>query len=529
MSGGIAHTLRRNARVSMITWFWTQGLNLIRMMVLIHFLSAEGYGLWIFSFSIMSYFVVYNFGIANAFVKYTAELNAKGEHARLSGLLSTGTAFGWLLGAGILVFFFRFTDAAVAFFNIPEDNAADARFVIFGVAVVSAFSMATSVYKAVLTGIQRLDLANYIFSAGITIEFFAMLAALRMGCGIQTVTVLYALNIIGSTLACAWFTRRLLPAVRINPLRVRRDAVRPLFELGGKMQLLGMLAVMVSSLDIVIFMKFGSQAFVGVYGAAQRLAQRAQGLALQGFGMLAPASADLLARGEHERLARVFGAAQRFTAAGSALIFGYMAAFPEILMLFVMDRQYDPAAAFALRALSFGLFFHTLTGPASSMLRGAGLPFREMFYHALTAALFLGLFLPMAWVGAPGGLDPRLVAAWPLALGAASAAFVAIGNRFFRVPLLAPYHEMAMLLIATAVLGGGARLAWEFLPVAEPASRWPAFAAMIATGVPYTVLFAAAAWLLPGFTAADREQLIRFIPGGGRYLARAAARKGDAP
>lgn len=527
MSDGIANTLRRNARVSMLTWVWGQGLNLARMMVLINFLSTEGYGLWIFSFSIMSYFVVYNFGIATAFVKYTAELHAQGKHERLGELLSTGMSFGFLLAAGILLFFFRYTDAAVAFFNIPEANVDDARFVIFGVAIVSAFSMATAVYTAVLNGIQRIDLVNYCFTAGITIEFIVMIVALRMGFGIQVVTVLYAANVVCSTMACAWFARRLLPNVRINPFHFRMDAVMPLFNLGGKMQLLGMVAVMVSSLDILVFMKFGSQSFVGIYGTAQRLAQRAQGLALQGFGMLTPASADLLARGEHAKLASVYAAAQRFTLTGSAMIFGYMAAFPEVLMRFVMDSEYDPAAAFALRALAAGLFFHTLTGPASSMLRGAGMPFRETFYHILTAALFFGLFYPLMRADANGALDPRIAATWPAALGAASFTFILIGNRFFQVPLLTPFREMGPLLLATAIIGAALRLGWEALPVPEPASRWPALVAMFATGVPFVGLFALASFLLPGLTGEDREQLVRFVPGGGRFLSRRALRRGD--
>ena len=69
--------IRRNTRANMIAWFWGQAINLIRMMVLFHFLTKEGYGLWIFAFAIMSYFSIYNFGIGNAFVKFTAEYHAK--------------------------------------------------------------------------------------------------------------------------------------------------------------------------------------------------------------------------------------------------------------------------------------------------------------------------------------------------------------------------------------------------------------------------------------------------------------------
>jgi O-antigen/teichoic acid export membrane protein len=530
----MAQTLRRNARVSTLTWVWAQGINLIRMMMLINFLSTEGYGLWIFSFSIMSYFVVYNFGIANAFVKYTAEYNARGEHDRLGQILSTGMTAGLLIGAGIIVFFFFFTESAIQFFNIHVDNAPDARFVIFGVAIVSAFSMVTSVYGAVLTGIQRLDIRNYCFVAGITIEFFFMVAALNLGYGIKTVTVLYTCNVIFSNLLCLIAVRRLLPEVHINPFRPRLDCVPPLFTLGGKMQLLGIVAMLVGSLDIVVFMKYGGEAFVGVYGSAQRFAQRAQGLALQGFGMLAPASADLLAREEHGALAEVYRGAQRFTAIGCAFVFGYLALYPDITMIFVMDEQYVPGAAFALRVLCFGLFFHTLTGPGTSMMRGAGLPFREMAYQVLTVVMFLAMFYPLmhAWspdaLKDPSTLDPRLVATWPLALGAASLFFIVIANRFFKVSLWAPFGETGFLLISVCGLAWLTRFGWDAIGMGAPLSRWPAFFSIVCTGTLYTVLCGFAAFLLPGLTPGDREQVIRFLPGGSRALARRSARQ-DTP
>lgn len=522
----MASTLRRNARVSTLTWVWAQGINLIRMMMLINFLSTEGYGLWIFSFSIMSYFVVYNFGIANAFVKYTAEHHARNEHERLGQILSTGMLAGILIGAGIIVFFFFFTENAIHFFNIQVENAPDARFVIFGVAIVSAFSMVTSVYGAVLTGIQRIDIRNYCFVAGITIEFFFMVVALNLGYGIKTVTVLYTCNVVFSNVLCWYAVRRLLPNVRINPLRPRLDCVPPLFTLGGKMQILGVVAMLVGSLDIVIFMKYGGEAFVGVYGSAQRFAQRAQGLALQGFGMLAPASADLISRKEHTALAGVYQAAQRFTAIGCAFVFGYLAAYPDITMRFVMDEQYAPGAAFALRVLCVGLFFHTLTGPGTSMMRGAGMPFREMLYQILTVIMFLAMFYPMMHLLSPDALkdpstlDPRLVATWPLALGAASLFFIFIANHFFKVPIWAPFGETGLLLLSACALAWGTREGWDWLGYGDPQSRWPAFASIVCTGTIYTALFVGAAYVLPGLTPSDREQFLRFLPGGSRIIAR---------
>jgi hypothetical protein len=75
----------------------------------------------------------------------------------------------------------------------------------------------------------------------------------------------------------------------------------------------------------------------------------------------------------------------------------------------------------------------------------------------------------------------------------------------------------------------GPAMAWalrEMLPlpgVAE-ASRWDALALIVLMGVPYTALFSVATWFLPGLTRSDREQLVKFIPGGQRVMAKWLAR-----
>jgi O-antigen/teichoic acid export membrane protein len=547
--------LRRNTRASMAAWTWGQGLNFIRMMVLLDFLSANGYGLWIFAFSIIGYFTIYNFGIANAFVNYTAQLHARGAHARLNGLLSTGVALNGLLAGAIVLMLVFFREQALVFFRMRADNLSDGSFVLLGVGLTSSFAIATSVYGGVLTGLQRLDVRNYTQVAVGTVEFGMSVLLLNLGFGIRAVVVAYGLSVVVTNLMFAYQAHRLLPQLRLSPRLMSTHHLHDLFSLGARMQLLGIMGLLVASLDLTLFMYYGGAAFVGAYGAAQKFAQRAQGVALQGYGALAPASADLHARHDHEGLTALYGTAQRLSIIGCAWMFAYLAVNSDIVMLFVMDEQFEHFSAYALSVLCIGYFIHTLTGPGSSMLRGAGRTFQEILYQALTVVIFGALFV------AAGGLQHRretvapppapeeyhsffqaaldaaahstavdpemlhqrdsiIISTWPIALASASLIFIFIANNFFKAPAFAPFDTTAYPLLASLLIAWSTHvLLNQVFHFSQFQSRWPAFVAILVTGMTYTVVSLPLIWRLPGLTAEDKQHLIAFVPGG-RRLAR---------
>ncbi len=516
MSESVGDKLRRNTRATLLAWVWGQGLNFVRMMVLIYFLDTEGYGLWVFAFSIITYFFFYNVGLNDALVKYTAECTALRDYERLSGLLSTGMAVGLLMGGGVLAFLAGFTDEAIAFFNVSSDNEDAARFVVLGVGVASALTLAFGVYSAALIGLQRLDINNACRVGTMTLDFMLTVGALSLGYGIRALVTVYTLGIVVYLVVIAIIVARLLPEVRIRPWLARWRYLRAIAALGGKMQALGTVALLVSQLDILLFMRYGGPAFVGAYGAAQKFAQRAQGAALQGFGALAPASADMMARQDHDTLGRVYTGALRLVAVGCAYLFAFTAINSDAVMHFVMGDKFEPIAAYTLVVLSIGYFVHTLTGPGSSMLRGAGMPLREMAYQSLVAVCFVALYLFLRESG-----DGRtIITLWPVSLIAGSLVFMVLANRFFGVGLASPFFNMLLPLVAAPLLAAAVRLLWEVAPLPAPDDRWTALAAILALGAVYTPLYLAAAWCLPGLTVDDKSAMVRFIPRGERLLGR---------
>jgi len=536
VSDSIGDKLRRNTQAGMLTWLWGQMLMMTRMMVYYRFLSEGEYGLWFLAFQIMGYFVFYNMGINTAFIKYTAEYHARNEHDELSHLLSTGLAFALLMGASIVVFLFLFTDFMVALFDFSPKNVADAQYVVQGIGLVTAFSIGFGVYSAVLIGIQRLDLLNLCRAAFLTIEVLLGFVFLYLGLGVRTLVFVYGVSVIGGTLSMAWMVKRQVPVLKLNPLLARRRCLPVLFSLGVKMQVLGAVAMIAATIDGIMYAKFGAGTysaiekatdsgallagdaltFVGIYAIARTVANRAQGAALQCFGALAPASADLFARGDRSRISAVYGTALQICGLGSAYLFAFIAVNSDFTMLFFQGEKYNPLSAWALTFLSVALAIHTLSGPGSSMLRGAGLVWREMLYQALTLLLFVLFF----FAAHEHGFESRVVVmSYPLALSLASLLFIGLANRFFGVPMCTPFCRLALLIAVAPLLAYLLRIGWLALPMAHSTGRWWALGELVILGIPYTLFFALASWYLPGLSEADKEQILKFIPGARRMAA----------
>jgi O-antigen/teichoic acid export membrane protein len=494
-------------------------MHMTRTIMLIEFFNEVEMGLWILAFDIMSYFVIYNFGIVNTFIKYTAECNAKKEYTRLSQLLSTGMVFSLVLAALILGILYLFTDNVIGFFD--KSDSPDARFVVWGIGFTTALNIGFSVYNGALTGVHRIDIKSWIRVSVLTVEILTMAVLLNLGYGIRMVILLYIIGVIVTTLLSRHFVFKHLPGVKINPLHARKSRLPEIINLGGKMQLLGIVALIVSTFDTLAFTRYGGLAFMGIYGPAKRLARRAQGAAQQGFGALAPASADLIARNEWKELGGIYLTAMRLTSVGCMWIFAFLIVNADWAIQFAYEDESNDLVIFIFAALCAGFLVHALTGPGSNMMRGAGMPFREMFYQILSIVFFLGLYF---WVK-PFENDQYIIATWPIARGAASLIFVMMANRFFKVNFFTPFIQTLPILIAIPGISFALRWIQDWMNLPFPESRWAAFSYLLLSGLLYSMICALASLVVPGLKNSDKMRIAHFLPGGSILVERYRSRK----
>lgn len=540
MTINVAETLRRNTRWSVLIFVIAQGMKFLLVPIVIAHIDYDGYTLVGLSFAFFSYMSLYNFGINTAYVNYTAEFHGKGEYERLSRILSTGMAIGLAISLVLVCGVYFLNDWLVDFWNVDPDLRDDARFTFFYVAVISLLTVTFGVYRSTLTGIQRIDAVTKNQLVWSVAEFFMVLAFLHMGYGVRAVVFIYGLSTVGPLFFNYLALKKILPQVKVTFFRMTREEIRPLFSLGGRFTLVGVVGLILSTLDTLILAKYSGFVFTGAYLVARRFASRIQMLPQQAFGPLAPASADLYARKDYARLASVFAASLRIIGVVTAYIFVFTAVFSDVILkAYLGSDKYLPVTAVALTALCISLFVHTLTGPGTSMLKGAGLARYEIAYQVFTIVLFVSFYAVakaepdwlVNWLeDLPWHIkiEHLVVLSFPVALMIASFCFILVANAHFKAPLLCPFSSSLVLLLATPAIAGALRMGWNashlearllaitqaMLPAQADVNRWTSLIAVLILGIAYSLIFAAAAWYLPGLTRKDKEQVLRFLPKG---------------
>jgi O-antigen/teichoic acid export membrane protein len=521
MDLGLGEKLRRNTRSSIFVSLFDRAIRFLMVPIIIGYVGYQGYGLIGLAFKFLGFFTIYNMGVNVAYTKYTAECYVSGDHERLNRILSTGNALGILVAIATMLVAVVFLEPLLAVLNLDRSSVEslayyeDAKVLVLCVAVVSGVTLAFGIYRAALGGIQRIDLINYNYTVLTIVEFVFVYLMLRLGFGVRTVVLAYAGKAILSTVVFALYLRHYLPELSVNPLRAQLRYVWEIFSVGGKMHIAGLFGLLVSSVDALLIQRYQGLAFVGAYLIARNLSEKLQGPLRGFFGVLAPASADLHARRDYDRISRLFITSLRITAIAAVFIYGYIAINSDLLAMAYLgtaDSENMMLVAKALPLLSVAFLIHTLTGPGSAMLRGIARPWLEMSYQILTIVVAVVLLSITERLG--GG--EAVVYMFPLALLLASLYFIAVSNKYFRIHWVEPFRSVGLLMLLSPVLTWALRWVWNRLPLGLEEGRLSSLFAFVGMGCVYAVLYAFGVWFLPGLDQGEKEQLLIMVPYGKR-------------
>ena len=517
----VSGKVRRNTRWQILAYAVSEGTRFLLVPVVIEFIALEGYSLVRIAYTFYGFFAVYSFGIHGAYVKYTADYYRRGEYAQLNGLLSVGVLLCVVFGA-ITVSLVAWQREWIAHVMKPDaQDPETVEFMIVYVAALAAICVVFGVYRAVLTGLQRMDATNLCVIVFNFVQVFVVLGLLFAGYGVRMVITVYGVALAGPLVLMMVVVWRVAPEIRLRPWAIRRDSWAPMLSLGGRMQVLGMVALAAVSIDAVVLFRYLPEAFVGAYLVARQFASRIQTIPMLGFGALVPAGADLLARNAHDTVNAVYRTTQRITLVITAYLFIFLIVNGDLLLVaYLGPAQYSDIAWRTLLALCLASTIHTVTGPGSSLLRGAGKPELEIVYQTLTVVLFSGfIYVALHYQATiPAADDQRaewgLLLSMPVALAIASAVFLVLSNRRFGSPWWFPFNTTLLPIIGGLAVAGILRAVVEFAPISPAENRWVALPVVGVLGVLYSVAFAALAWYLPGLTSEDKNQVVRLVPIG---------------
>jgi len=471
----LRRTIVRNTTFNAAGRMWEAVCNIVLTAYIVPKVGLSGWGLWALVSVFTGYLALLDLGMASGFAKYVAEHAARKEEHRITSVVSTGFFFYLVLGAALVAVCWPCIDGLINLLTrLSPDHARsladrqfldDVRFLLRWGLVLFAASNCIAAFTAVQTGLQRMGITNALAFCASIIKVIATVALLETGHGIRGLLYANAIVVAFFAVTGVLVAFALVPTLRVSPRRVTRDTVRMLFSFGWRAQVSRLSNLVTFQTDkIIVGIAYRQFGLVGVYRIGEELASKMRQVPVLLLTAILPAASDLDARGEQERLRRLYLVSSKYVAAVTLPLVAFCVGASGMLIRTWMGPGVSNlgTAAWVARILALGYLANILPGAGVTIALGKGRPDVQMYAGIIAMVSNVTLTILLVF---PLGL-------YGVALGTALSMFLSCG--WFVRAMSAVTGVRPAVLIRVAM-------------------RWPAVAAL-----PGFLVCAAADWASAG-------------------------------
>jgi O-antigen/teichoic acid export membrane protein len=361
--------------------------------LILHKIGTRGYGTWAVILAISNLTSLADLGLLGTLSKYVAEYHAKRDFAALGRLFGTGlTVFG-MIGALVVLLLWLVSPFAISSLFGASGAAPDELLALFHrLLLLVALNILTFPFSSVTSGLQRLDITNFLTSINLSCGAALGATFLLMGQGVRG--LLYG-SIISAALTLAiyvWFVRRLLPQVPLTGLHANLREAKKIFAFSMQIYVTQGAVAIHNQIEKLFLAKFVGVVAAGWYDIASEIAVKTRSVPGLLLGPILPAASELDARGGQRKLVELYYRTHKYLAfVGVPLVFYGVAVSKRFVELWIGPSLSVVAAPLGI--LLVVNFFNLMTGPGFMILAGQGY-LRPGVYSAL---LGVGLNVPLSF------------------------------------------------------------------------------------------------------------------------------------
>jgi O-antigen/teichoic acid export membrane protein len=273
--------------------------------VLVHGLGDRRYGIWSLVESVLAYLMLFDLGVAASVVRYVARFEATRDQDALNRVFNASFCIFAAAGTAILGITLIVAYPAFGLLHVPEDLAAEGRWMLILLGLNLAVGLPMSVFTCLLDGLGRYPAKSAIRTASILLRSGVFLLVIRSGGSLLAVAVTVTACSLVEQLAMAVVARRYLPKLRFSPRLVDRPTLRAIRSYSAD-ALLAMLAGRVSfQTDAIVINSFLLPQSITLFAVAARLVEYSKDSLRVATMVLTPAVSALEARGDTAGIRRV--------------------------------------------------------------------------------------------------------------------------------------------------------------------------------------------------------------------------------
>jgi O-antigen/teichoic acid export membrane protein len=494
----ISRRIGKNVSVTILVQIANMLSRLLSVSFMLSHLGVAMYGTWQIIFIPVSLMGTTTMGVSNVYVKYVAEYTARKEYDRANALLSTGLTFTIPFCIGLFAGMYFLWDWLALRFKLPPAYAHETREAALIVFAIFLANIALSAYTDVISGVQEIAAAQWIQLSAYVVEIVLIFTLVAMGRGILGMAEAYlAGTLIWIGISIIWCYRN-LKWLRVSPRRFSAQELHHVFGFGLIAQVQCIFDILLSNIDRIVGGWFLGPLAVTPIDLAKKMPSALSNIPGAFFTAFIPAASQLQA--EHDSrvaadghaahkespIAALYIEGSRYTNIVSGYFFGLMAMLP--VAIFSVWLAKPVAYVIPLFVLfNLAMQMHMLTGPGTSILRGAG-RVHEEFYYSIPNALCICMLVPISY---------RVIHGWSvLGIGAAvclstflSAIFFLIRVHFvMRVPWI-PYL-LDVILPGIVPYFVAVFLIWPVTRLVLSVGRIEGAGVLFVTGLLYTLILA---------------------------------------
>lgn len=399
--------LSSQLRVNMASGVLMAAINIVVLgiayPVYLHFLGYEKYGVWLVLATVLSFVQMGgNLGIQSAVMKLVAEeygrKNIRGVQSYAGMAIATLTVSGTVGLVAVLCLKMQIIRA----FRLGGDNAILASRLLPYIGLLCIYIFIVRVLNATLSGLGRMDLANYIQTGGRIVAVAVAAVLLYSGRGIESLLIGNTLSYVFIhvvSLICIW------RITHIHLLRLRNlDAQRGkrLLRFGGAVFGGSVISMLFSPFNKLMLSRYVGVASVPIYDIAFRGSVQVRSLVQAGLRPLMPEISRLSAnmtRNAKARISQIYRRAMRFIFLFGTPVCGGLIMSITPLLKFWLGPRFVDELPIAFRIMLASVFLNLLSVPSYYTLQGLGMVRYTLIAHIILSGVSAVIILTIILVG----------------------------------------------------------------------------------------------------------------------------------
>lgn len=350
-------------------------LNFLIIPFIIGKLGIELYGsAWVIGILIIASAPLIDFGLGAASIKYISEYHAIGRYDKINSLVSTGIFYYFIFGVVLFLVALFFGKNIIYMIGVPTVYLFDAYFVMLISTLILVINNTLSPLTSVLNSLQRMDISNKIGIFTAVINIIQIIAVLSSNLGIKGLIIGYLIVNCISAFLFIYFSFKLLPQLKPRFSLVDKQTFKLIWDFGINLQISRLSQIVVLQFDRIFALRYFGSSSAAFYEIAAKISNLARTIPLVLTSAIMPASSEMDARRENDKLKILFERGSKYIIVIGLLLLGYIFMMSQIIIQTWLGKTVSMdgimTASMVLKILIVGYFINVSTGIASSIAAG---------------------------------------------------------------------------------------------------------------------------------------------------------------